>query len=69
MKHMSIILAVLLVAGSLVLPPLYADEGGDGADNREPPPVENETVILADEGGDGDHGEPSPEVSRNVLLV
>jgi hypothetical protein len=69
MKHMSIILAVLLVAGSLVLSPLYADEGDDGVDYREPPAVENGTVILADEGDDGDHGEPSPEVSRNVVLV
>ena len=69
MKHMSIILAVLLVARVLAALPLYADAGRD-ADSSEPPAVENKTVILADEGGDSDkHGEPSPEEARNAVLV
>jgi hypothetical protein len=70
MKHMSIILAVLLVAGSLTVLPLYVDEGGEDAGSSEPPAVENKTVILADEGGDSPpHGEPSPEEARNAVLV
>jgi hypothetical protein len=70
MKHMSIILAVLLVARVLAALPLYADDGGGDGGYSEPPAVENKTVILADEGGDSaKHGEPSPEEARNAVLV
>jgi hypothetical protein len=70
MKHMSIILARLLVAGALAVLPLYVDEGGGDAGSSEPPAVKNKTVILADEGGDGPAlGEPSPEEARNAVLV
>ena len=47
MKHMSIILAVLLLAGVLAVLPLYVDEGGGDAGSSEPPAVEDKTVILA----------------------
>jgi hypothetical protein len=69
MKHMSIMLAVLLVAGSLTVLPLYADDGGGDGEYSEPPAIENKTVMLADEGGDGArYGEPSPEEARNVVF-
>jgi hypothetical protein len=70
MKHMSIILAGLLVAGSLAVLPLYAGEGGGDGGYSEPTAVEDETVILASEGdGDGGHGEPSSKEACNVVLV
>jgi hypothetical protein len=73
MKHMSIILAVLLVAGVLAVLPLYTGEGCGAASSSDPPAEENKTMILADEGGDMrdifDHGEPSPEEARNAVLV
>jgi hypothetical protein len=71
MKHMSIILAVLLMAGSSAMLPLYADEGGGDDAYSEPLTEKNDTLILADEGGDNGHahGEPSLEEAHNVVLV
>jgi hypothetical protein len=70
MKYMSIILAVLLMAGALAVLPFYVDKGGENAGSSEPSAVENKTVILADEGGDSAHHEqPSPEEARNAVSV
>ena len=70
MKHVSIILAGLLMAGVLAVLPLYVNEGGGDAGSSEPPAVENKAVILADEGGDSaHHGQPSPEEARDAVSV
>ena len=68
MKYMVILLAVLLVVGSLVVLSLYTKEC-DGGEYNGPPAVGNEAVILADEGGgDGVQEEPSPEEARNCCI-
>jgi hypothetical protein len=65
MKYASMLLAVLLVAGSFGTPMLYADGGGDYS---EPPAVEDGTVILADGGGDLG-GQPVDEQTGEILMV
>jgi hypothetical protein len=65
MKYASMLLAVLLVAGSFGTPLLYADGGGDYSD---PPAVEAGTVMLADGGGDlGD--QPVDEQTGAILMA
>jgi hypothetical protein len=65
MKYASMLLTVLLVAGSLGIPMLYADGGGDYS---EPPAVEDRAVILADGGGDF-AGQPIDEQTGGILMA
>ncbi len=62
MRYMTSMLAVLLVAGALGVPGLYADAGGDYS---EPPAVENDTIMLADAGGDRG-GQPVDEQAGEI---
>jgi hypothetical protein len=65
MKYASTLLAVLLVTGLFGVPALFADSGGDYS---EPPPVEDDTVILADSGGDLG-GQPVDERIGEIQMV
>jgi hypothetical protein len=65
MKYTSRLFAVLLMAGSLAVPALYADGGGDYS---EPPAVENDTTTLADGGGDRG-GQPVEERTDEVRVA
>jgi hypothetical protein len=65
MKYTSMLLAVLLVVGSLGTPLLSADGGGDYS---APPAVEDGAVILAD-GGDDLGGRPVDEGGSAILMV
>jgi hypothetical protein len=65
MKYASLLLAALLMAGSLAVPSLYADAG---ADHSEPPAVEDEAIVLADSGGDLG-GQPAEERMDEIRLA
>lgn len=67
MGYISTLTAFLVVAGLLVVPALYAEDGGE-ADYSMPPAVENGTAILAGEGG-GEYSKPPMVENETIILA